>query len=74
MPRPPLSRGSIGTEYPLPPYCPDNNRIERTWEDLHANVTRNHKCRDMSQLMRNVRAWLRRRNRKLAKKQKQSAA
>jgi transposase len=55
-------------------YCPDDNRIERTWEDLHANVTRNHKCRDMSQLMRNVRAWLRRRNRKLAKKQKPSAA
>src|SRR6516225_336085 len=58
----------------LPPYCPDDNRIERTWEDLHANVTRNHKCRDMGELMRNVRAWLRRRNRKLAKKQKQSAA
>jgi len=60
--------------HPLPPYCPDDNRIERTWEDLHANVTRNHKCRDMRELMRNVRAWLRRRNRKLAKKHKQSAA
>jgi len=20
----------------LPPYCPDDNRIERVWEDLHA--------------------------------------
>lgn len=49
----------------LPPYCPDDNRIERTWEDLHANVTRNHRCRRMSDLMHNVRRYLQRRNRKL---------
>jgi transposase len=60
--------------HPLPPYGPDDNRIERTWEDRHANVTRNHKCRDMGQLMRNVRAWLRRRNRKLNKNREQVAA
>ncbi|HEX7488688.1 MAG TPA: transposase, partial [Anaeromyxobacteraceae bacterium] len=30
----------------LPPYCPDDNRIERVWLDLHANVTRNHRCRN----------------------------
>jgi transposase len=46
----------------LPPYCPDHNRIERTWEDLHANVTRNHKCSTMPQLMRNVRSYIRRHN------------
>jgi transposase len=23
----------------LPPYCPDDNPIERVWQDLHANVT-----------------------------------
>ena len=23
----------------LPPYCPDENRIERVWQDLHANVS-----------------------------------
>jgi transposase len=46
----------------LPPYCPDHNRIEREWEDLHANVTRNHTCREMPLLMRRVRAYLRRRN------------
>jgi transposase len=46
----------------LPPYCPDHNRIERTWQDLHANVTRNHKCSTMPQLMRNVRAYIRRHN------------
>jgi len=46
----------------LPPYCPDHNRIEREWEDLHANVTRNHTCREMPQLMRRVRGYLSRRN------------
>lgn len=46
----------------LPPYCPDHNRIERTWQDLHANVTRNHQCAKMPQLMRNVRSYIRRRN------------
>lgn len=43
----------------LPPYCPDHNKIERTWQDLHANVTRNHRCATMKQLMRNVRWFLR---------------
>lgn len=48
----------------LPPYCPDNNRIERTWEDLHANVTRNHRCSTMSKLMKHVRTYIQRHNRK----------
>ena len=26
----------------LPPYCPNDNKIERVWQDLHVNVTRNH--------------------------------
>jgi transposase len=42
----------------LPPYCPDHNRIERTWKDLHDNVTRNHTCRNMRELMREVTAYL----------------
>lgn len=46
----------------LPPYCPDHNRIERTWQDLHASVSRNHRCATMPQLMRNVHAYIRRRN------------
>jgi len=50
----------------LPPYCPDHNKIERAWQDLHANVTRNHKCSDMFQLMTNVRCYLRQRNRQKA--------
>ncbi len=48
----------------LPPYCPDHNRIERVWKDLHDNVTRNHRCANMKQLMTEVHAYLRRRNRR----------
>jgi transposase len=49
----------------LPPYCPDHNNIERTWQDLHANVTRNHKCKDMVELMANTHAYLRTRSKEL---------
>jgi transposase len=48
----------------LPPYCPDDNRIERTWLDLHANVTRNHRCSSMAALMRHVGVFLRAYNRR----------
>lgn len=46
----------------LPPYCPQANRIERVWLDLHANVTRNHRCLDIDELMRNVSRYLAARN------------
>ena len=42
----------------LPPYCPDHNRIERIWKDLHDNVTRNHRCAGMEELMTEVRFYL----------------
>lgn len=48
----------------LPPYCPDHNRIERVWQDLHANVTRNHRCPTMDELMMQVRTYLKARNRR----------
>jgi transposase len=35
----------------LPPYCPTANRIERVWLDLHAAVTRNHRCTTMDDLL-----------------------
>ena len=36
----------------LPPYCPDDNRIERkVWREMHANVTVNHRCEDIDELM-----------------------
>jgi transposase len=47
----------------LPPYCPDDNRIERIWRDLHDNVTRNHRCATMEELMVEVRIYLAGRNR-----------
>lgn len=50
----------------LPPYCPDHNKIERTWQDLHANVTRHHKCSDMAELIANTRQYLRQRNKQKA--------
>jgi transposase len=48
--------------YFLPPYCPDENRIERFWKDLHDNVTRNHTCREMDELMACVIHYLNQRN------------
>lgn len=51
----------------LPPYCPDDNKIERVWEDLHAEVTRNHRQPNMSKLMEAVRYHLRKRNRRQPK-------
>ena len=42
----------------LPPYCPDANRIERVWQDLHANVTRNHRCKTMNGLLEAAREYL----------------
>jgi transposase len=47
----------------LPPYCPDHNRIERIWKDLHDNVTRNHRCATIGELMAEVRTYLTGRNR-----------
>jgi transposase len=40
----------------LPPYSPEHNDIERLWREVHANVTRNHRCKSMGELMRQV-AW-----------------
>ena len=42
----------------LPPYCPDDNRIERLWRDLHDNVTRNHRCTNMEDLLTEVERYL----------------
>jgi transposase len=48
----------------LPPYSPEGNKIERLWLDLHANVTRNHRCGDMPELMNKAYSYLRNRNRR----------
>jgi transposase len=43
----------------LPPYSPDANRIERLWREVHANVTRNHRCATMPELWRALWWYLR---------------
>ncbi len=57
----------------LPPYSPEGNKIERLWLDLHANVTRNHRCRDMSELMNNVYKYLWNRNARIERAQQKAA-
>jgi len=42
----------------LPPYCPQHNLIEQVWGALHASITRNHRCRSMKELLRNVYDYL----------------
>ncbi len=42
----------------LPPYCPDDNPIERVWLDVHTAVTRNHRQPDIEALMAAVQTYL----------------
>ncbi len=42
----------------LPCYAPDTNPIERVWWHLHEQITRNHRCTDMEQLLDQVLEWL----------------
>jgi putative transposase len=42
----------------LPPYSPDLNPIERVWWHLHENITRNHRCKDLGELLDQVFTWL----------------
>lgn len=67
-------RGRIRLHF-LPPYCPDDNRIERAlWREIHANVTRNHQCETIESLMGEVEQELRRRDRLAASRQRRHAA
>ncbi len=53
----------------------DYNEIELcVSRELHANVTRNHKCKTMDELMRQVRAYLAKTNPQGISKQKRKAA
>jgi transposase len=54
--------GGTGPLHFLQPYCPNHNKIERLWLDLHAEVTRNHPCPDIDCLMRQLRRFLQRRS------------
>lgn len=47
----------------LPPYSPDDNRIERKlWREVHANVTIHHRCRSIDELCHEVVLYLKHRN------------
>jgi transposase len=52
----------------LPPYCPDDNRIERkVWREVHANVTVNHRCKTIEELTTEVVHYLMTHNRRVLK-------
>ncbi len=42
----------------LPKYAPDLNPIERIWWPLHEEITRNHRCQTMDELLDLVFEWL----------------
>ncbi|MCI0355324.1 MAG: IS630 family transposase [Acidobacteria bacterium] len=46
----------------LPTYAPETNPIERLWWHLHEEVTRNHKCQTLEELLEFTFAWLQGRN------------
>jgi transposase len=46
----------------LPCYAPETNPIERIWWVLHEQITRNHRCQSLEELLELVFAWLDARN------------
>jgi transposase len=49
--------GRIVLHY-LPAYSPTDNPIERVWWHLHEQVTRNHRCESIEELVTLTMAWL----------------
>jgi putative transposase len=47
----------------LPKYAPELNAIERIWWVLHEQITRNHQCKSLEELVDLVFAWLQDRKR-----------
>jgi len=58
----------------LPPYCPNENKIERPWQDLHAEVARHHRYASMSELMQDVCQFPRRRTQRTRRRHQRRAA
>jgi putative transposase len=48
--------GRIELHY-LPKYAPETNPIERVWWHLHETITRNHRCRTIDELLKEVNDW-----------------
>ena len=42
----------------LPTYAPETNPIERVWWHLHEEITRNHRCQNIEELLDLVFGWL----------------
>jgi len=42
----------------LPTYAPETNPIERVWWHLHEEITRNHRCQNIDELLDLVMGWL----------------
>jgi transposase len=42
----------------LPAYSPQDNPIERVWWHLHEQITRNHQCHSIDELVKLTMAWL----------------
>lgn len=42
----------------LPAYSPQDNPIERVWWHLHEQITRNHRCECIDELLKLTMAWL----------------
>jgi len=42
----------------LPTYAPETNPIERVWWHLHEEITRNHRCKDIEELLDLIFEWL----------------
>ncbi len=58
----------------LPPYCPNDNPIERVWEDFHANVTRNHGYKTIWGLVARAEEWIGERNERIDIRRMRKAA
>jgi transposase len=42
----------------LPTYAPETNPIERVWWHMHEEITRNHRCKNIEELLDLVFDWL----------------
>jgi transposase len=52
-------RGRIELHF-LPKYAPETNSIERVWWRMHEEISRNHRCQTLDELLNAVYAWFQR--------------
>ena len=55
----PLEKGGLrGGLHVLPKYAPETNPIKRVWWHLHEDITRNHRCETVDELLILIFNWL----------------